>query len=366
MKKLLVVLLSALMVFSLFGCTKKEETVESKEIDTLSIAFVPSKPADAILEAAEPLKELLKAKLLEKGYTVNNVDITVGDSFAVVGEGMIAGSIDVGFLNSTTYITYATGSSDSVVLLLEALRSGVGDATGRVIFPSEGLTPWNEGITTDASELANGYAGLVYVNIATEKGKDIYEKTLDGTLTWEDVDSAKWNSSSVTSGSGFMYPSLWLDELFGTGVGQEKKTIANLSNVVTDVAYSTMMDNLLAGQCDVIVGYADIRKDEASTVSFEAAYAEEIAAGTYENVWDIIKIVGVSDFIMNDTISVANESVDPKMTPEFCTALQETFLELAQTEEGLACVAPYAHAGYQVGSDSDYNGTRAVAELFKD
>ncbi len=363
MKKLLVVLLSILMVLSIAGCTKEEQ---SHDIDTLSIAFVPSKPADTILAAAEPLKELLKTKLAEKGWNVNEITISVGDNFSVVGEGMIAGSIDVGFLNSTTYITYATGSSDSVVLLLEALRNGVGDATGRVIMPSEGLDPWNSGITTDAKELANGYAGLVYVNIATEKGKDLYDKALAGTLTWEDVDSARWNSSSVTSGSGFMYPSLWVDALFGTGVGQSKKTIASLSNVVTDVAYSTMMSNLLAGNCDIIVGYADIRKDAASTENFEAAYAKEIEEGKYSNVWDVIKIIGVSDFIMNDNISVANESVDPKMTPEFCKALQEAFLEIGATEEGLACVAPYSHKGYQIGSDSDYNGTRSVAELFKD
>ncbi len=346
------------------GCGKKEDN--SHEIEELSIAFVPSKPADAILAAAEPLKDLLINKLAEKGYTVKNVKISVGDNFAVVGEGMISGSIDVGFLNSTTYITYATGSSDSVVLLLEALRSGVGDANGRVIMPSEGVTPWNEGITTDAKELANGYAGLVYVNVATEKGKDLYDKALAGTLTWEDVDTAKWNASGVTSGSGFMYPSLWVDALFGTGVGQSKKTIANLSNVVTDVPYSTMMENLLAGNCDVIVGYADIRKDAASTTAFEAAYAAEVAEGKYANVWDVIKIIGVSDFIMNDTISVANESVDKKMTPEFCKALQEAFLEIAQTEEGLACVAPYSHKGYMIGSDADYNGTRSVSELFKD
>lgn len=363
MKKLLVVLLSALLVLTMVGCGKKEE---SHDIDNLSIAFVPSKPADAILAAAEPLKEMLKTKLAEKGYNVNEVTITVGDNFSVVGEGMIAGSIDVGFLNSTTYITYATGSSDSVVLLLEALRNGVGDANGRVIMPSEGIAPWNEGITTDAKELANGYAGLVYVNVATDKGKDLYDKAVAGTLTWEDVDSARWNASGVTSGSGFMYPSLWVDALFGTGVGQPKKTIASLSNVVTDVPYSTMMSNLLAGNCDVIVGYADIRKDAASTDAFNAAYATEIAEGKYENVWDVIKIIGVSDFIMNDNISVANQSVDTKMTPEFCKALQEAFLEIGSTEEGLACVAPYSHKGYQIGTDADYNGTRSVSELFKD
>ncbi len=362
MKKLLIVLLSVLMVVSLAACGSKEPETKDTTIDTLSISFVPSKPADAIIAAAEPLKEMLKTKLAEKGFVVENVTIDVGTNFAVVGEGMVSGTIDVGFLNSGTYILY----SDGVDLLLEALRSGVGDADGRVIFPEEGITPWNEGITTDAKELASGYAGLTYVNIATEKGADIYQKTLDGTLTWEDLDSARWQSSSTTSGSGYIYPSLWLNNEFGEGAGNEKRTIASLSSVTTDVAYSTMMENLLVGNCDVIVGYADIRKDAASTEAFEAAYAAEIAEGKYENVWDVIKIIGVSDFIMNDCIAVASEKVDEKMTPEFVKALQEAFLEIGSTEEGLACVAPYSHKGYQVGKDSDYDGTRAATELFKD
>ena len=304
--------------------------------------------------------EKIREKLADKGFTVNKVNITVGTDFAVVGEGMLTGAIDVGFLNSSTYILY----SDGVDLLLEALRTGVGDANGRVIMPSEGITPWNSGITTNATQLASGYAALTYVNISTEKGADLYNKVLNGTITWEDVNSAQWNASSTTSGSGYIYPSLWINDTFGEGAGNEKRTIASLAHVTTDVAYSTMMENLLTGQCDVCVGYADIRKDAASTTVFEAAYAKEIADGTYNNVWDIIKIIAVSDFIMNDNISVSKQTNDPKMTLEFCKALQEAFLEIGSTEEGLATVAPYAHAGYQVGKDSDYDGTRAAAKLF--
>lgn len=369
MKKLLTILLAVLMIFGLAGCSNSngdkggdDDATNAEVIDELNIAFVPSKPADAILAAAEPLKDMLKEKLADKGYTVNNVNITVGTDFAVVGEGMESGSIDVGFLNSSTYILY----DDAVDLLLVALRNGVGDADGRVILPEEGITPWNEGITTDATELASGYAGLVYVNVATEKGADLYQKTLDGTLTWEDIDSARWNSSSTTSGSGYIYPSLWINETFGEGAGNEKRTIASLSSVTTDVAYSTMMDNLLSGQTDVIVGYADIRKDEASTTSFEAMYAEDIASGKYTNVWDIIKIIGASDFIMNDNISVAKVENDAKMTPEFCKALQEAFIEIGSTPEGLATVEPYGHKGYKIGSDSEYDGTRAAAALFQE
>ena len=360
MKKLLVVLLSVLMVFSFVGCGK-QETGDDKTIDKLTIAFVPSKDADVILSAAEPLKDLLKAKLLEKGYTVNAVDISVGTDYSAVGEGMIAGSIDIGLIPASTYVLY---QPDGVKLLLEALRFGVAGEDGKVIDPKDGIAPWNAGKTQDATGMATGDASLVYVNIATEKGADLYAKAQAGTLTWDDVNSAKWYVCSTTSSAGYVYPSVWLNNTFGEGAGKSKVTIANLDNVIPDGSYANMMRDLIAGSVDITVGYADVRKDAASTENFEAAYADKIKDGTYSNVWDIIKVIAVSDYIMNDTISVASQEVDPKMTPEFCTALQESFIEIASTEEGLACVAPYSHKGYQVGQDSDYDSTRAANALF--
>ncbi|MBQ2658968.1 MAG: PhnD/SsuA/transferrin family substrate-binding protein [Erysipelotrichaceae bacterium] len=364
MKKLLTILLAVLMVFGLAACGNGggEEAVDDKHLENLSIAFVPSKPADAILEAAEPLKQMLIDKLAEKGYTVDSVDISVGTDFATVGEGMISGSIDIGFLNSSTYVLY---QPDGVELLLVALRTGVGDENGRIIMPEEGIAPWNAGKTTD-SGLAAGYSGLAFVNIATEKGKELYEKTVDGTLTWEDLDSASWETSSVTSGSGYIYPSVWLNNTFGEGAGNGKRTIANLSKVVTDRSYSDMMASLLTGGCDVFVGYADVRKDAQSQENFLAAYADEVAAGTYESVYDIIKVIAVSDFIMNDCIAVTSETINPKMTPELKTALQEAFMEIIETDEGKAAVKPYSHIGYKLGDDSEYDSTRAATALFAD
>ena len=72
MKKLFTILLAVLLVFGLTACNNgggnEPETVDDKHLENLSIAFVPSKPADAILEAAEPLKQMLIDKLAEKGY----------------------------------------------------------------------------------------------------------------------------------------------------------------------------------------------------------------------------------------------------------------------------------------------------------
>lgn len=372
MKKLLVVLLSVLMVLGLAACGSKEVATDDKTIDTLTVSFVPSKDADVILQAANGQTEDQIAKgyrgmgqilidaLAKKGYTVNNVDISVGTDYAATGEGMISGTIDIGLIPASTYVLY---QPDGVELLVEAQRWGVaGDDASVVLDPSLGVEPWNTcEKTQDATSKATGYASLIYVNIATEKGNDLYEKAMAGTLTWEDVDSATWYVCSSTSSAGYVYPSLWLNQNFGSA--DSKKTIANLTNVIPDGSYANMMESLLTGGCDVTVGYADVRKDAASTENFEAAYPELAAEG--KNVWDIVKVIAVSDYIMNDTVSVASQSVDPKMTPDFVKALQEVFCEEFQSEEGQLAVKPYSHMGYQVGTDADYNATRQANELFK-
>ena len=151
-----------------------------------------------------------------------------------------------------------------------------------------------------------------------------------------------------------------MNDNFGTP--DNNNTIASLANVIPHGSYANMMESLLTGGCDITVGYADVRKDAASTTAFEAAYPELAKEG--KTVWDIIKVIAVSDYIMNDTVSVAKQSVDPKMTPELVKALQEVFIEFGSTEEGQAAVKPYSHKGYMVGSDSDYDSTRAANALF--
>lgn len=362
MKKLLVVLLSAMMVLSMVGCSTEKKT-EDTTIDELVVSFVPSKDSDVILQAANgdpekgyrSLAQIIIDGLATRGFTVNEVEVNVGTSYAAVGEGMVSGTIDIGLIPASTYILY----SDGVQLLVEALRYGVAGEDGNVIDPKDGIAPWNAGKTQDAEGMATGYASLIYVNIETEKGKDLYDKATAGTLTWDDVNSATWYVCSSTSSAGYVYPSLWLNNNFGT---DGKKTVASLANVIPDGSYANMMESLLTGGCDITVGYADVRKDAASTTAFEAAYPELAAQG--KTVWDIVKVIAVSDYIMNDTVSVAKQEVDEKMTPELVAALQEVFIEMGNTEEGRAAVKPYSHMGYQVGSDSDYDSTRQANALF--
>ena len=94
MKKLLTLALAVLMC--VFAISAMADTVSIDR--TLELQFVPSKDADVIITGTKNLPELLKAALLEQGYDVKDINITVGTNYEATGEAMAAGTVDLGWL----------------------------------------------------------------------------------------------------------------------------------------------------------------------------------------------------------------------------------------------------------------------------
>ncbi|MNE70279.1 hypothetical protein D3C80_1660600 [compost metagenome] len=46
-------------------------------------------------------------------------------------------------------------------------------------------------------------------------------------------------------------------------------------------------------------------------------------------------------------------------------ALQESFMEIAETPEGKEVIAIYSHEGYKIAQSSDYDGERQAQELIR-
>ena len=122
MKKIIALLLVAVMAIGFFACAAKTETpaepaateettttepaateetteepaaeetetTENQHFDKLTLEFVPSKDADVIITGTKNLPELLKAALLEQGYDVKDINITVGTNYEATGEAMAA------------------------------------------------------------------------------------------------------------------------------------------------------------------------------------------------------------------------------------------------------------------------------------
>ena len=293
----------------------KTETPAPVSVETLRIAFSPYADSDAILTAAEPLEALLKAKLLEKGYDVQNIELSVGTSYTAVGEALSAGSADLGFLSGPTYVLF----SEDCDVLLTALRYAINK-------DSEDPADWNDGTLEQNTEETSTYYRCII------------------------LDNATWSVLNPSSASGYIYPCLWLLDTYGHGINE-------LSHVVQADSHSTSVARLASGQVDVMVSFGHIRLKNAA--KWQSDFGG--TAPMEEQTW----VIGVTQGIYNDMIAYSKSS-ELMADEAFRTALGECFIELAQTEEGKAVFSVFSQIGYTWGKDSDYDGERAAQALLRE
>ena len=303
MKKVVAMMLSLVLALGLMaGCGQKDAGKASggtKTIESLKIAFSPYADADQITTATEPLEALLKAKLLEKGYDVQNIDMTVGTSYTAVGEALSAGSADIGFISGGNYVLF----SDDCDVLLTALRYGINK-------DSDNPADWNDGTIEENTQDMTTYYRSIILAGPSAKGQELLKKVNAGEeLTWDDLNSATWSVLAPTSASGYIYPSLWLQEHYG-------KTIADLDHVVQSDSHSTSLARLATGQADVMVSYGHIRIKNAPIW-------QEKLGGTAPMV-EQTGIIGVTEGIYNDMIAYSKTS-DLMADEDFRKALGEAF-----------------------------------------
>ena len=333
MKRFLALLSVLVLSMSmLVGCGSK-----TADNDELVVYFVPSRDPAEIQKATKPLAEMLKAELSKLGYDFEKVRIEVGTSFEAVGEALSSGTAQVGFIPGGTYVLY----DDGVDVALTATRFGLNH-------DSENPADWNTAPTENTNNKVKYYRSLVIAG-PSEKGQKLAAKINNGEkLTLDDIQGATWGvSSNTTSPAGYIYPSLWLQENFGI-------SITDLKNKVALDNYATSLSQLASGQIDVMVTYADARLD----------YAEQWNSnfGRTASIWDETNVIGVTDGIYNDTISVTK---DASMTSELKEAIQQAFINIGNTEEGQKIISIYSHKGYEIGNSSDYDAEREAQKLIK-
>lgn len=313
---------------------------ESTDIDQLTVAFVPSRDPEEIITATEPLKQLLIDELAELGFNVGEVEITVGTNYEAVGEAMAAGTADVGLIPGGTYVLF----DDEVEVLLTSTRAGLSK-------DSENPADWNDGQPTETSEeQVTYYKGLVIAG-PSEKGQELADKVNNGEeLTWEDLDSANWSVMSSSSSSGYIYPSIWLSQQY------DGNMVSDLSSIVQAESYASSIARLASEQVDIVVGFADLRRD----------YAEDWEGdmGREASIWEETNVIGVTPNVYNDTVSVSLNS--EIMTDELKEAISQAFLNIAETEEGLEVISIYSHEGYQEATSEDYDNEREAQRILRE
>jgi len=320
--------------------TESETIVEDTMVnnDQLIVYFVPSREPEEIISATEPLKELLKTELEKLGYGFDEIKIEVGTTYEAVGEAMGAGTADVGFIPGGTYVLYDDGAD----VILTATRAGLSKDSPN---PSD----WNDGLSTEGTDVqVTYYRGLIIAG-PSEKGQALLEKVNKGEeITHEDMEGLNWGVRSSSSSSGYIYPTIWLQDHYGL-------SLTELPNVVQTDSYGSTMAYLASGQIDVGTIYADARRDYVD--KWQADY------GRGSSIWEETGVIGVTDPIYNDTISVSKTS--EIMDEGLKTALQTAFMNIAETDEGKEVISIYSHEGYQIANDSDYDNERKAQEIIK-
>ncbi|NCB63239.1 MAG: phosphonate ABC transporter substrate-binding protein [Clostridia bacterium] len=357
MKKLLAMTMAAALSLSLLaGCAGKPAdptpapvepgtsapvAAEATKIDKLNVYFVPSREPSEIVTVTEPLKEMLKSELLKEGYDVGEVVINVGTTYEAVGEALSAGTADVGLIPGGTYVLYDDGCD----VILTATRDGLSK-------DFDAAKDWNDGKPTEASDKQAVSYRALFIAGPSEKGQALAAKVNNGEeLTWDDVNGANWSVMGSSSPAGYIYPALWLQDRF-------EKGITDLTSAVQSDSYASAFARLASGQVDVLVTYADARRDYAERWNTEF--------GRTGSIWDTTEtnVIGVTAPIYNDTVSVSKTSAI--MTPELITALQNAFINIGNTPEGKEVIAIYSHNGYQVAQSSDYDNERAAQKLIQE
>lgn len=319
--------------------TETAEKDKSKQIELLKVSFVPSKDPEQIITTTEPLKELLKNQLAAQGYQVGSVTIDVGTTYEAVGEALSAGTTDIGLVPGGTYVLYDDGAE----VILTSTRKALSN-------DSDKAKDWNDNKPTKGldDQQASYYRSL-FIAGPSAKGQELAAKVNKGeALSWEDLNSAKWAVMSTSSSAGYIYPTLWLRENYGKG-------LTDLAQVTQSDSYGSSFARLAAGQVDVVVAFADARRDN------EEKWMSEF--GGKASIWDETNVIAVTQPIYNDTISVSKNS--PIMTDDLKAALQEAFIAIAGTEEGKKVIAIYSHEGYKIAKPSDYDGERQAQELIR-
>jgi len=338
MKKLLTLALALVLCL----CSISAMAVD---MDKLTFQFVPSKDADVIITGTKNLPELVKAEMATLGYNIGEVEISVSTSYEACGEAMAAGAIDVGWLPAGTYCIY----SPEVDVILTSTRAGLSN-------DSTDPKTWNGDAnkTLGMSDNQVGfYRSLIYA-APSEYGKQLAAKVNAGeTLTWDELNAATWAIGNTSSSAGYIYPTMWLMNNY------DGKKLSDLQNVV-QLGYADAFAQAAAEQVDIIVCYADGRRDYENAWNIPSDSADETGKagmGRTDTIWNELNVIGVTDGIYNDTVAVT--TAKPEIhNPEFINALQTALINIINTEEGAAIFSVYSHEGYVRAVDSDYDPAR--------
>jgi phosphonate transport system substrate-binding protein len=260
------------------------------------MAFVPSADSQKVLGSGQPLAELLTR------FTGLTFQVSVPTAYAAVIEAMGANNVDVGWLAPFAYVLARDKFGAEVILA--SVRGGSKTYTGQII----------AGVDSGINSVA-------------------------------DLPGHKFAFVDPSSASGFLYPNALLAQN-----GIDYKT-----------AFS---ETVFAGGHDkVVIAVYNKQVDAGATfgdsVEGQVTDARTLVTNTLPDVMDKVKVIGKTDPIPNDTVSVR-----AGLPYEVVLQIQDGLVAVAQTDKGKELLkALYNINGLAPATDAEYNSVRTAASV---
>lgn len=277
----------------------------------IKMHFVPSVETTKVAASGTAI-----GTLLEKA-TGLKFAVTVGNSYAAVIEAMGAQKADIGWLNTFSYVL--AHDKYGVDVKLVAVRHGAKAYTAEII------------VRADSG--MNCLADL--------KGKK---------FAWVDPAST----------SGYLFPAAMVYDVAKEGPAKffSQSIFAGKHDAAVIAVYKKQVDGA------AVFGNAPLPDAKAQTCAPPPVPADQrsdaptIVKKTLPDVLDVLKVVGVSDAIPNDTVSF-RKGLPDDVSARIVQGLQD----VARTDEGKAALKElYDIDGLAPAKDSDYDPVRNVVK----
>lgn len=319
-------------------------------IDNLTISFSPLRDYETMQLALSYLPNILLAELQTQGYTIDNLEIQIGNSFEEVEDNLYDGRVQIAYIPASLYAAYSEGNIEAI---LAATRDGLNKDFSNPI-------EWNDGQPTMFNpEYQVPYYRSIGVAGITPKARELANKINSGQqITWEDLQTAKIGITSFASPASRLYPSL----LFSTLYGHEFLELPR-ENIIECYTNTRAISALASGEIDFMFGYADFRMDYADEWTNEY--------GRTLSIWDETDVIFVTDGIYNDCVVINTESIDLGLQEAFEQAFMNIatdFTQLESPEGDFVYVRDIFNRVYYVEAfmfidDEDYDNARLALEL---
>jgi phosphonate transport system substrate-binding protein len=298
LKKTLFSLVMVLMLVALTACGGKEKNESSNGNDEEIKELTLGFIPSQEADKIADTVEPLEEKLSEELGIPVKAEVMI--DFVGLVEGMRTGKIDIGFLNPFGYVQ-AEDRAD-VDVLLKAIRNGGDSYVAQYVVPAD-------------SEI-NSIEDLV------------------------NTEGLVWAYADTLSTSGYLFPASQLMDM-----GVEDLSTHFQHSVVG--GHDNAILSLLDGQADFATTFDDAR---------------DTVEGDYPTVKEDLKVIGHTDPIPNDTLSVRSDLPD-----EWKQKIKDAFLAFNDDEEMMAIMNDvYTWDGIAEAKPEDYDIVREVYSKFED